>query len=157
MTPREYNLFLTRSQKLAMWLPLVMFGVFPFLFLFVFYAAPFPGDRPDDLPRLFPLFPVVLFFGMGAFFAWSVLSLPHRISVTRDRQLVFISRLRTRSVRVADVLSIEPRHLNIQAGLSGYLLQHRDGKIRFPGQFTDQYLLLYELKQANPSAELKGC
>ncbi|HEY7642344.1 MAG TPA: hypothetical protein VH814_21600 [Steroidobacteraceae bacterium] len=54
-------------------------------------------------------------------------------------------------------LSIEPRHHNTQAALSGYLLRHSDGKIRFPGQFTDQYLLRYELKQEKPDVELKGC
>lgn len=157
MTPREYKLLLTRSQKFAMWMPLIMFTAIPFIFFFAFYSTRFPENRPDDLPRFLPFFPLVVFFGMGLFYAWTVLSLPHRISVTRDRQLVFKSRLRTRSVRVADVLSIEPRHLHIQAGLSGYLLKHRDGKVRFPGQFTDQYLLLHEMKQANPALELKGC
>lgn len=154
MTPREYSLFLTRSQKFAIGLPLVMLLLIPVVFLFAFSSAQF---RQDDAPPFFPLFPFGLFLIFAVLYASSVLYLPYRITVTRDRQIVFKSVLRSRSVRVADVFSIEPRNLNIQAGLSGYLLKHRDGKIRFPGQFTGQYLLLYELKQANPSLDLKGC
>lgn len=154
MTPREYSLLLTWSQKFAVGLPLIMFTLIPVVFLFAFNSTRFPQE---DLPPFFPLFPFGFVLIFAALYAGSVLSLPYRITVTRDRQLVFKSILRSRSVRVADLLSIEPRNLKIQAGLSGYLLKHRDGKIRFPGQFTGQYLLLYELKQANPSLDLKGC
>lgn len=31
------------------------------------------------------------------------------------------------------------------------------GGVRFPGQFTGQHALLYELKQANPKVKLTGC
>lgn len=157
MTAREYTLLLTRTQKLAIWMPLVMFTLIPFIFLSLFYADKARGNTPENVPPFFPLLPLGAFFAVALYFAWSVLTLPRKISVTRDRQLVFKSTLRSRSVRVADVLSIEPRSLNIQVGLSGYLLKYRDGKLRFPGQFTGQYQLLYELKQANPSVDLKGC
>ena len=103
------------------------------------------------------MFPLLLFGGFGAFYVWTVLSLPYRISVSHDRRVHFKSVLGVRSVRVSDVLSIEPAHLNIQAGISGYVLKHRNGKIRFPGQFTGQYMLLSELKQANPALNIKGC
>lgn len=157
VTPREYNLFLTRTQTLTTWLPLAMFAAGPLIFLAVFYSDPVAMNLPEDRPPFLPLLPLGLFLIIGAFYAWTLLSLPRRIIVTRDPQLVFKSVLRSQSVRVSDVLSIEPTHLNIQAGLSGYVLKHRDGKIRFPGQFTGQYILLSELKQANPSVDLKGC
>jgi hypothetical protein len=86
-----------------------------------------------------------------------VLSLPYRITVTPERQLVFKSVVSSRRVQVSEVLSVEPRSLHIQAGVSGYILKHQNGKLTFPGQFTDQYMLLYELKQANPQVEVRGC
>ena len=157
MTPRQYNLFLTRSQKLAVGLPLVMFTVMPILFLVVFNSAGFRGAPESDFPPFVPAFPLLFLLAFAAFYAWSVLSLPYRISVTRERQIVFKSIVNSRSVRVSELLSIEPRSLHIQAGVSGYVLKHQSGKIRFPGQFTEQYMLLYELKQANPRLDIKGC
>jgi hypothetical protein len=159
VTPRQYDLLLTRSQKLAIWLPLVMFIVLPLIFVFVFVptmVGNFPGaTRP---PSFFVAFPLAIFLIAAAFHARTIFLLPHRITVTRDRQLVFASRLRSTAIRAADVLSIEPGSLKLQAvGLSGYVLKHREGEIRFPGEFTGQYLLLYELKQANPALDLRGC
>lgn len=151
MTPRQYDLFLTRTQKFAIGMPLLALVVFP-VFLWQMFNVPGPPEAPFF--RYVPLLFLIVFFG---FYAATTLSLPYRISVTRDRQLVFKSVLRTQTVRVADLLSIEPKSLNVQAGVSGYLLEHRGGKIRFPGQFTDQYVLLYELKQANPALKTKGC
>lgn len=157
MTPRQYDLLLTRSQKFVIGLPLLMFIVFPLMFLAVFTSQGFEAKLGDDLPPFFPVFPFGFFLGFAAFYLWTVLSLPYRISVTHDRQLAFKSVLRSRSVPVSDLLSIEPRSLSIQAGISGYVLKHRHGSIRFPGQFTGQYILLYELKQANPALDIKGC
>jgi len=157
VTPAEYKLLLTRSQKLAVGMPLVMFILFPLGFLFLFNSPGFERFSADNQPPFFPAFPLVFFLGVAAFYAWTVLSLPYRISVTRDRKLIFKSIMRSRSVKVSELLSIEPHSLSIQAGISGYLLKHRNGKIRFPGQFTGQYILLYELKQANPALEIKGC
>lgn len=154
MTPREYKLFLTRSQKLAVVLPAIVFVLVAVVFLVAFSAKRFPQGSE---PPFFPWFPLVIFAAFAGFYLSRILTLPYQITVTRDAQLVFKSVVRSRSVKVRDVLSIEPYHLNIQAGVSGYLLKHREGKLRFPGQFTDQYRLLYELKEANPAVELKGC
>jgi hypothetical protein len=157
MTPRQYDLFLTRSQKLAVGLPLLIFTVMPLLFLVVFNSADFQKVPESDSPPFFPAVPLLFFLAFAAFYAWSVLSLPYRISVTRDRQIVFKSIVKSRSVRISELLSIEPRSLHIQAGVSGYILKHQSGNIRFPGQFTEQYMLLYELKQTNPRLDIKGC
>jgi hypothetical protein len=159
VTPRQYDLLLTRFQKFALVIPLIMFTVLPlaFLLFFVFGPVDFQEMPSETQPPFFPAFPLIFFFGFAAFYAWSVLSLPYRISVTHDQQLLFKSVLRSRSVRVSELLSIEPAHLNVQAGISGYVLKHHNGKIRFPGQFTGQYILLHELKQANPALDIKGC
>jgi hypothetical protein len=154
VTPREYKLFLTRPQKFTVALPVIMFVLFPVLFLGIVGSQDFPAE---DAPPFFPWFPFAFFLLFAAFYLLRILTLPYRITVTRDAQLLFKSVLRSQSVRARDVLSIEPRQINLQAGVSGYLLKHREGKVRFPGQFTDQYRLLYELKEANPSVELKGC
>lgn len=44
-----------------------------------------------------------------------------------------------------------------QMPLTVYLLKHRNGRLRFPGQFTAQHQFLTERKQANPGVELTGC
>jgi hypothetical protein len=157
MTPRTYNLLLTRSQKLAVGLPLVMFTVFPLIFLVVFSSTDFPEAPEGELSPFFPAFPLIIFLGFAAFYAWSVLSLPYQISVTNDQQVVFKSVINSRAVRASEMLAIEPGNLRVQAGVSGYVLKHQSGTIRFPGQFTGQYILLYELKQANPQLDIKGC
>lgn len=157
MTSRQYNLFLTGWQKLAVGLPLVMFTLFPLACLAMFSIADFGEFPASDVPPLFPVFPFLPFLAVAVYYAWSTFSLPYRISVTHDRQLVFKSFISTRCVPVSEVLSIEPRSLHIQAGVSGYVLKHRNGKVVFPGQFTEQYLLLYELKQANPQLDIRGC
>jgi hypothetical protein len=150
---------LTRVQKFTLVIPLIMFTVIPlaFVLFFIFGRVDLQAIPAESQPPFSPAFPLILFLGFAAFYAWSVLSLPYRISVTHDQQLQFKSVLRSRSVRIAELLSIEPAHLNVQAGLSGYMLKHHNGKIRFPGQFTGQYILLYELKQANPALDIKGC
>jgi hypothetical protein len=154
VTPREYKLFLTRSQKLVIVLPAVMMVLVAVVVTVVLSAKRFPQDDASPLFDWFPIVFVAIFVGL---YLSNILTLPYQITVTRDAQLVFKSVIRSRSVKARDVLAIEPRQLNIQAGISGYVLKHREGKFRFPGQFTDQYRLLYELKEANPAVELKGC
>lgn len=154
MTPREYKLFLTRSQKLVVVLPVIMLVLFSVFFIGFVGSHRFPDEHE---PPFFPWFPFGIFGLFAVFYLLRILTLPYRITVTRDAQLQFKSVLRLQSVRARDVLSIEPRQLSVQAGVSGYLLKHREGKVRFPGQFTDQYRLLYELKETNPAVELKGC
>lgn len=157
MTPRQYDLLLTRSQKFAVGFPPVMLAVLLPACLLVFgsgHFAELPGDRQS---AFFPLALIALFVVLAVFYVWNILSLPHRISVTDEKQLVFKSVIASRTVRVSELVSIEPHSLSIQAGLSGYLLRHRNGHIRFPGQFTGLYVLLSELKQTNPTLDIRGC
>jgi len=157
LTPRQYDLLLTRSQKLAVAAPLIIITFLPLIFYIAFYRTGMSEGALSNAPPFFPAFPLVFFLGFAIFYGWNIASLPYRISVTNDQRLVFKSLARAREVRVGDMISIEPRSLYVQAGVSGYLLKHLNGKIQFPGQFTGQHALLYELKRANPSLELRGC
>jgi hypothetical protein len=155
VTPRECNLLLTGAQKLALYLPLIMFLALPFIF-WVIFTQHFGNQIAVDVPAFFPWFPLLLFPFLGLYFAWRVLSLPNRITSTPEQTLVFKSLLSSRVVRVVDIQSIEPGRLGIQAPISGFVLKHRDGKLVFTAQFTGFYELLHEIKLANPSIDIKG-
>jgi hypothetical protein len=155
ITPRQCDLVLTGTQKFAAIAPIVLFLTFPIIAFVVFRNADAVG--PDSLPPYFPWFPLGLFAVLALVFAWTIAGTPHRLTVTHDQQLEFRSFLTTRRVRAANVLSIRPRNLYVQANLSGYELEHRDGKIRFPGQFTGLHAVLYELKIVNPAVHISGC
>lgn len=66
MTPAEYKLLLTRSQKLAVGLPLVMFILFPLGFLFLINAPGFEELSADNRPLFSPAFPLVFVLGFAA-------------------------------------------------------------------------------------------
>ena len=156
VTPAQYDLFLTGQQKFIALVPMVMFLVLPIIFFVAFSQL---GDNmrfTKEAPPFVPYFPLAFFVIIAGVYGWTLSSLTYRISVTHDQKLVFKSLRNAHSVRVADLLSIEPRSLHIQMGVSGYMATHRDGKIRFPGQITGMYRLLYELKQANPALKIQG-
>ncbi len=155
ITPRQCDLVLTSSQKFAAIAPIVVFLGFPIIAFVVFSNIDAPGGKL--MPPYFPWPPLVLFALLAVVFAWTMASVPYRLTVTHDQQLEFKSFRTTSRVRAANVLSIKPRTLYIQANLSGYELQHRDGKIRFPGQLTGLHAVLYEMKVANPSLQISGC
>lgn len=155
MTPRRCDLVLTASQKFVAVAPMVVFLLFPVIAYVVFANIDLPGAKP--LPRYFPWFPLAFFVVLALVFAWTMASIPYRLTVTYDQQLEFKSLRDVRRVRAANVLSIRPRSLHIQANVSGFELEHRDGKIRFPGQLDGFYLVLYELKQVNPAVHITGC
>jgi hypothetical protein len=158
MTPRKYELLLTRSQKFMLVVPILALVILPLLFFVVFFQGLIPNSRhPADIPAFFPWFPFGMFFLLAGWLIWIMLTTPREIIVTADRKLVFKSVLRSREVRPSDVVSIEPKTLRVQINMSGYQLVHLNGKIAYPGQFTGMYQLLTELKLANPSVEIKGC
>jgi hypothetical protein len=155
MTPRQCDLVLTASQKFVAVAPIFLFLAIPLIAIAVFREV--DGIAGERLPPFFPWFPVALFVVLAVVFAWTIASIPYRLTVTHDQQLEFKSMLHVRRVRAANVLSIKPRSLHIQANVSGYELAHRDGKIRFPGQFDGFHVVLHELKLVNPSVQIKGC
>ncbi len=155
MTPRRCDLVLTASQKFAAVAPIVIFLLMPLVAIAVFRGVDTIDGKP--LSPFIPWFPAVLFVVLAIVFAWTIASIPYRLTVTHDQQLEFTSMLNTRRVRAANVVAIKPRSLHIQANMSGYELEHREGKIRFPAQFDGFHLVLYELKQVNPAVKLTGC
>jgi hypothetical protein len=158
MTPRQYRLYLTGSQKLVLVLPAVMFLFIPLVFFILFSSGAFSqGSRPEEFPSFYPLFPFGVFFLFAAFYGWTLLSLPHSIIVGADKIIVFKSVLKMQKVRPTDVISIEPKSIRMNVGVSGYQLKHLNGKILYPGQFTGMYELLAEIKQVNPAIDIKGC
>lgn len=154
ITPRQCDLLLTRAQKFTVVLPMIMFLALPVIF-FVFWQTT-AGHELKESDKFFPWFPFAFFPIMAVYIGVRIGLLPYQISSTLDQQLVFKSLLKTRSVRIVDVQSIEPGRLGIQANISGYVLKHRDGKIQFTSQFTGLYALLYEMKQLNPTLEIRG-
>jgi len=155
MTPRQYKLFLTRSQKFALGAPAVILLVMPIVAFFVFTLG--TAAQRTALPPFFPWFPFGIFIPLAGYFGWLILTMPREITVTHDKKLVFRSPLRSTTVRPTDITMIEPKTIRMNIGLSGYQLTHLNGKVLYPGQFTGMYLLLAELKQVNPSMEIKGC
>jgi hypothetical protein len=154
VTPRQCDLLLTRTQKWTAVLPIIMFVALPVIFFAIWQTV--PNSAMEGRPPFIPWFPFIFFPAFAIYFGYRVASLPYRISSTLDQQLVFKSLLTSRSVRIVDVQTIEPGRLGIQAGISGYVLKHRDGKIQFTSQFTGLYALLYEMKQANPTLDIRG-
>ena len=155
MTPRQYKLFLTRSQKFALGVPAVILLLMP---VFAFFSVTLiSSSQRTTLPPFFPWFPFGIFILLAVYFGWLILTMPREITVTHDKKLVFRSTLRSITVRPTDITMIEPKPIRMNIGLSGYQLTHLNGKVLYPGQFTGMYLLLAELKQVNPSMEIKGC
>lgn len=153
VTPARYDLYLTVMQKIALTLPLVVVAFVAVVFFGIHANA---ADQGVDVqtPIVLPL--MMLVFVIAFFFA-TVARAPYRITVTHSQQLEFKSLLSVRTVRIADLVSIEPKSLYSNIGISGYVLKYRDGKIMYPGQITGMYILLHELKQANPALEIRGC
>jgi hypothetical protein len=157
LTPRQYDLLLTGWQKMAVVAPMIMLTIIPLVFAFTFNELSAADETLRDARPFIPFFPLAFFLAFAIFYGWNVAILPYRITVTNDQRIVFKALAGAREVRVADMISIEPRGLLIQVGVSGYVLKHLNGKIRFPGQFTGQHALLYELKRANSALVLRGC
>lgn len=158
MTPRKYELVLTRSQRWSLYAPAAMFMVMPVLVLVLLQLTPEASEFRDNAPPFFPWFPFGVFVLWGMVWISPAVTLPRTIFVSSGDVLRFTSPLRTVEIRAADVLSVEPSSLRwAQVPLTTYLLKHRHGRLRFPGQFTGQHQLISELKQKYPIVELKGC
>jgi hypothetical protein len=149
LTAMQYDLFLTGTQKLAAVIPLVVMFAVPLLFYFVFTTVAAANNVHRDT-SFFPYFPLIIFVGGGLFYCWT-------LAATPEQTVVFKSLFSERVVRPTDFISIEPRSLRVHVGISGYVLNHRDGKILYSGQFTGMHQLLTELKSANPGLEIRGC
>ena len=148
MTPREYRLHLTWSQKLTVALPLLAFTVAPL----VAYAVTVTLHL--RVPAPFFLAPMAY----GAFLWWILLTTPHRVRVTQSGQLEFVSVLRRQAIPVSEIISVAPQGSAYSVSPFGhFVLSHRNGRVGFVAQFTGLHALLGELRQANSNIELIGC
>ena len=105
--------------------------------------------REDSSSALF----FVFWFGFVAFFAFQIASTPLHIDDDGRGNLAFRSLLRTRTVQVSEIRSIEP----VRGQFGFFRLVHDNGKITFLSQFTGFHRLLGQLAQANPGITLRGC
>jgi hypothetical protein len=146
MTPRRYQLQLSRSQWIGLYWPALALTLVPLPLVF------------DEISQASISRSVVGFFLLAAVFWWSALTLPHRIDVLPTGTLQFVSRLRCQSVEVADIHSVGPAPLNLLRPFGGMLtLRHRRGKIQFMNQFSDMRFLLGEIQAMNPMVQLTAC
>jgi protein-S-isoprenylcysteine O-methyltransferase Ste14 len=111
VTPRQYELILTLSQRWSLYVPAAMFILMPFVFLMFFQMMPEYERVESGVPPFFPWFPFGLFTLWGVLWMWPAISLPRNIAISKDNVLRFTSPLAKVEVPVADILSIEPKSL----------------------------------------------
>jgi hypothetical protein len=125
----------------------------------VFIAAAGIGIAIALSPSLFPspkapppLVGVLLLVIFGVYLVW-ILYLPYQITLSQDGAVEFISVLKRRSVRAAEIRSIKP-----EGSKFGFLTVRTDrSKIRILAQFDGFHDFLTRLKALHPGVELKGC
>jgi hypothetical protein len=115
---------------------------------FAIIVVPLLAHAPKAPPPLFGAYFLVII----CIALFSILNLPHRITLAPDGALEFISILRRRVLRAEEIRSIKPSsHL-------GFFLVRTDGpKIRLLAQFDNFHDFLTRLQALNPRGELRGC
>jgi hypothetical protein len=142
---RVYQLYLPRVLKV------VVFGVLTFFVVMgiMFLTGSFPSTKGPPPPRF-------IGFIWLAILAWNgywVFSIPQRILVSETGTMEFQSVLRRWVVTPVEIESIKPQNSHV-----GFLtVRTARGKIRLLNQFDDFHEFLWNLKQMNPSVELRGC
>ncbi|HUO80018.1 MAG TPA: hypothetical protein VMU00_07730 [Steroidobacteraceae bacterium] len=158
MTPRRYDLYLLTRQKVMLGLPIVLLALLPVVPLVLASGGVLPAPAGGRLPPGLPLVPAVILWALAALAAWAVASIPYQLTVTAGGLLEFRSLRGTESVPVAEVESVAPGRLRWLQWPAGVLaLTHRRGEVQFIGQFTDQHVLLSELRRTNPAIRMLGC
>ncbi len=142
--PAVYKLYLSPGLKLALGLMILVFAGVGFAMI----GVPLLVKAPKAPPPLF----VVFFLALICTVLFSILSLPHRITLAPDGAREFISILRRRVLRAEEIRSIKPSsHL-------GFFLVRTDGaRIRLLAQFDGFHDFLTRLQALNPRVELRGC
>lgn len=142
--PAVYKLYLSPGVKLQLgFVALALAGVG-----FAMIGLPLLVKTPKAPPPLFGVF----FLAAICLSLFSILRLPHRITLTPDGAIEFRSILRRWVVRAGEIRSIKPSsHL-------GFFLVRTDGaKIRLLAQFDDFHVFLTRLQAIHPTVELRGC
>lgn len=129
------------------------------LLVFILIALAGLGAALALLPSIFqspkappPLVGVIFLVVLGLNLIW-ILSLPHRITLAGDGTIEFLSLLRRRTIRTAEIRSIKP-----QGSHFGFFTVRTDrSKIRILAQFDGFHDFLTRLKALHPAVELRGC
>jgi hypothetical protein len=143
---KTYNLYIQRSLKILIVVVLMVLLLVALLL--------FSGVLKDKHGQGPPWFMGVFFLVVAGFNGYYyVLRVPHRIDVTEDGHIEFISLVRRKRLTAREISSIAP-----DAGQAGFFTIKTDqGKIRILNQFDGFHEFLLWLKTNNPSVELRGC
>ena len=114
MTPREYKLYLPWFNKIQIILGITFSICLPLtLLVFSFFQM---GP---------PIYVAIFTFIFGAFPLYFILSIPYRIAVQVNQEIVFISLLGKQAVHASDILSVRPH--GAQYGL--LIIRYPGGKM----------------------------
>jgi hypothetical protein len=145
-TMKTYNLYIQRSLKILIIIVIVVLLTVALLLI----SGVLKDKRGQGPPRFMGVFFLAV-AGVNAYFY--VLRIPHRINVTDDGHIEFISLVRRKIITSREISSIAP-----DAGQVGfYTIKTERGKIRILNQFDGFHEFLTWLKANNPSVELRGC
>jgi hypothetical protein len=142
--PAVYKLYLSPGLKLALGFMVLAFAGGGFAII----VLPLLAHAPKAPPPLFGAFFLVII----CVALFSILNLPHRITLAPDGAIEFRSILRTWVMRADEIRSIKPSsHL-------GFFVVRTDGaRIRLLAQFDNFHDFLTRLQVLNPRVELRGC
>lgn len=141
---KVYSLYLAKTDKLAIFAPVVIFTLVGIFFGLSLFRS--MGGGPPPFVAFFWLIPLGLFW-------YLILSTPYRIHVDPTGEITFVSILRKRRVMAMEIESIKP-----QGGKFGFLVvRTSQGKINLLNQFDGFHEFITQLKASNPSIEIRGC
>lgn len=143
---KTYNLYIQRSLKIMIVVVLVVLLLIALLLL--------SGLLKDKRGQGPPWFMGVFFLAVAGFNGYFyVLRVPHRIDVSDDGHIEFISLVGRKRLTAREIFSIAP-----DSGQVGFFTIKTDqGKIRILNQFDEFHEFIVWLKTNNPSVELRGC
>jgi hypothetical protein len=145
-TMKTYHLYIQRTLKVMIVVILV--------FLVVISLLLFSGALKDKRGNGPPWFMGIFFLAVVGFngYYW-VLRIPHRIEVSANSDVEFISLVRRKRIAAREIRSIVPAGSQV-----GFLVVRTDsGKVHILNQFDGFHDFLLWLKTNNPSVELRGC
>lgn len=142
---RVYRMYFPPGLKLMLAaMAVVLFGASVAMIAFALFH---PSHSGPSVPF------AMLLAGVVVVNAVWMLSIPHQMVLSQDGTIEFISVLRQRVFRAAEVKSIKPEGLTF-----GFvMLRANSGKIRLLTQLDGFHDFLANLKAMNPGIELRGC
>ncbi len=142
--PTGYQLYLPPGMKLVLVLVLVAFiGAGTAVMAWSLWGQAPKAPWPIGL----------IWLAVAVVYLFYILSLPHRITLSEDGTVEFISLLRRRSLRADEIQSIRPQGYKF----GFFMVQTSQGNIRILAQFDGFHDFLTRLEALHPGVELRGC